>query len=119
MKEWAVNLKQEILGLYLVLRDPRTPLAARIIAGLVVMYAFSPIDLIPDFVPILGYLDELVLLPLGIALVIRLVPHDLMEECRRNAGEDPPEIKLNRWSGVIIVAALWCISLWCLYRLLK
>ncbi len=79
-------LKQEIYALYLAYRDPRTPWAARILAAAVVAYAFSPLDLIPDFVPVLGYLDDLVLVPLGIALALRLIPPDVLTDCRERAG---------------------------------
>ncbi len=86
-QEKARALKQEIYALYLAYRDPRTPLAARIVTACVVAYAFSPIDLIPDFVPVLGYLDDLILVPLGIALALRLIPPEVMSDCRARAGD--------------------------------
>lgn len=85
-KHWARTLKREVYALYLAYRDPRVPWYARLLAGVVVAYAFSPIDLIPDFIPVLGYLDDLLLVPLGIALVIRLIPPHVLAECRAEAG---------------------------------
>jgi uncharacterized membrane protein YkvA (DUF1232 family) len=103
--EAGQRLKTETIALYLATRDARTPWLARLVAGLVVAYALSPIDLIPDFVPILGYLDDLLLVPLGLALAIKLIPAEVMVECRERAREisDRPT---NRWAAVAIVA-IW------------
>lgn len=79
-------LKYEIRALCLAGKDPRVPLAARIVIGLVAAYALSPIDLIPDFIPIIGFLDDIVLLPLGIWLAIRLIPEDVWQQCRIKAA---------------------------------
>ena len=81
-KRWAGRLKAEVYALYLAYKDPRVPWYARIFAACVVGYAFSPIDLIPDPVPVLGYLDDLILIPLGVALAIRMIPEDVLAECR-------------------------------------
>ena len=83
----ARRLKRDVWTLWFALRDPRTPRLARWVAGGVVAYALSPIDLIPDFIPILGQLDDLVIVPLGIALCIRLVPADVLADCRAKALE--------------------------------
>ena len=83
----AKQIKSETLALYLAYRDPRTPLHAKIFAACVVAYAFSPIDLIPDFIPVLGYLDDVILVPLGIVLAIKMIPHEVMEESRIRARE--------------------------------
>jgi uncharacterized membrane protein YkvA (DUF1232 family) len=80
LRHRARVLKAELYALYLAMRDPRVPLAARIVVACVVGYAFNPIDLIPDFVPILGYLDDLILVLLGIALALKLIPPDVMAE---------------------------------------
>ena len=88
LRRRARALKVETLALYHVARDPRVPWYARLFVGLVVAYALSPIDLIPDFVPILGYLDDLILVPLGIALALRMVPRPVLEECRARARLD-------------------------------
>lgn len=87
-KEKARELKKETYALYLACRHPRTPLIAKVVAACVVGYAFSPIDLIPDFIPVLGLLDDLILIPLGIALVIKLIPPGVFEECRQRASAE-------------------------------
>src|SRR5687767_14489983 len=86
-KQRARKLKREVFVLYLAYKDPRTPWYARIVVAVVVAYALSPIDLIPDFIPILGYLDELILLPLGIYLALRLMPETVLSENRARATE--------------------------------
>src|SRR6266498_1764225 len=86
-KERAKELKIQVYALYLAYKDPRVPLPARIFAACVVGYAFSPIDLIPDPIPILGYLDDLLLVPLGIALAIRMIPPGVLAECREKSRE--------------------------------
>ncbi|MEY9626194.1 uncharacterized membrane protein YkvA (DUF1232 family) [Sinorhizobium fredii] len=85
-KQWARDLKRDIVALWIAARDPRTPWYAKAAAGAIAAYALSPIDLIPDFIPILGYLDELLILPIGIALAVRLIPSDHMAEFRREAA---------------------------------
>src|SRR5688572_28611749 len=87
LRQRAHALKVETLALYLVARDPRVPWYARLFVAAVVAYALSPIDLIPDFVPMLGYLDDLILVPLGLALALRLVPRPILEECRARASD--------------------------------
>jgi uncharacterized membrane protein YkvA (DUF1232 family) len=120
LTEWrrrARQLKLEIYALYLAQRDPRTPWYAKVLTAIVVAYAFSPLDLIPDFVPILGYLDDLVLVPLGITLALKAVPAAVMTECRQRAQErlssDWPG---GRIAGAVIVL-LWIMSIsWVLWR---
>jgi uncharacterized membrane protein YkvA (DUF1232 family) len=85
LKQHAVHLKAETFALYLAARDSRTPWYAKLLVAGVVAYAVSPIDLIPDFVPVLGYLDDLILIPAGIALAIRLVPDSVLADCRAQA----------------------------------
>jgi uncharacterized membrane protein YkvA (DUF1232 family) len=85
LKRWAGRLKAEVYALYLAYRDPRVPLHARVFAAVVVGYAFSPIDLFPDPIPVLGYLDDLVLIPIGIALAIRMIPTPVLTNCREKA----------------------------------
>lgn len=109
LKRWAKALKRDIIALWIAARDPRTPLIAKLTAGLIAAYALSPIDLIPDFIPVLGYLDELLLLPLAIALVIRLVPAELMPEFRAEAAR-----RLERpvsWTAAILIIALWLTAI--------
>ena len=102
LKDKARALKRETTALWFALRDPRTPWAARVAGALVVAYALSPIDLIPDFIPVLGLLDDLILLPLGIALCIRLIPADVFEDARRRAI-DAERQPANRIAAVVIV----------------
>lgn len=108
-KQWARGLKTEVYALYLAYRDPRVPWYARLVAACVVGYAFSPIDLIPDPIPVLGYLDDLVLVPLGVALALRLIPADVMAENRAQAREVMRQGKpVNRVAAVVIVA-VWLL----------
>lgn len=87
LRGWAQRLRRDTLALWIAARSPETPLAARLIALLVTAYAFSPIDLIPDFIPVLGLLDDLLLVPLGLALAIRLIPPPLMDRFRDEADK--------------------------------
>lgn len=107
LKAWAIALKRDVVALWLAARSPQTPLAAKIVAGAVAAYALSPIDLIPDFIPILGYLDDIIIVPLGIALAIRMIPPDLMADFRKQAvSMDRPS---NRYVAAIIVG-VWLIG---------
>ena len=111
LKERAHALKRDTLTLYLAVRDPRTPWYARLLAGVVVAYLLSPIDLIPDFIPVLGYLDDLLLVPIGIALVLRLVPADVLAECRLKASAevDRPSSRV----GAAVVVGVWlAVAAW-------
>ncbi|MBB3539447.1 MULTISPECIES: DUF1232 domain-containing protein [unclassified Rhizobium] len=105
LKAWAKSLKRDIVALWLAARDPRVPWPAKAVAGAVAAYALSPVDLIPDFIPVLGYLDDLVIVPLGIMLALRLVPADVMEDLRTRAAArlDRPSSRL----GLIFILALW------------
>ncbi|MDH2325955.1 YkvA family protein [Cereibacter sp. SYSU M97828] len=85
LKLWAGRLRRDVVALWIAARDRRTPLAAKLVAGFVAAYALSPIDLIPDFIPVLGFVDDLIVLPLGIALVLRMIPPALMDEFRNTA----------------------------------
>ncbi len=114
-REWAKGAKREALTLYYAGRDPRTPLAAKLVAGAVVAYAFCPIDLIPDFIPVLGALDDLALLPLGVALARQMVPRQVLDECRALA-EQAAERPRSRWMAPAIVA-VWLLVALCLLRL--
>jgi uncharacterized membrane protein YkvA (DUF1232 family) len=118
LERWARRLKVEIYALYLAYRDPRVPWYARVFAALVVGYAFSPVDLIPDAIPVLGYLDDLLVVPLGIALAIRMIPSPVLAECReeaRNAKDRP----VNKVAAVVVVAiwmALAVSAVWLVAR---
>jgi uncharacterized membrane protein YkvA (DUF1232 family) len=106
LKTWARRLKLELHALYLACRDPRVPWYARAVAVCVVAYAFSPIDLIPDPIPILGYLDDLVLVPLGIAVAIRMIPPAVLAECRAQA-EAAPQRRPASWAAAAVIVAIW------------
>jgi uncharacterized membrane protein YkvA (DUF1232 family) len=106
MSEIITRLKIEIHALALAYRDARTPRLAKLMALLVVAYAVSPLDLIPDPIPILGYLDDAILLPLGIWLTLRLIPADIMTDCRARATTEISE-KPNGIIGIFIVGAIW------------
>jgi uncharacterized membrane protein YkvA (DUF1232 family) len=111
LKERAGQLKGEIYVLYLAYRHPATPWYAKILAALVVGYAFSPIDLIPDFIPVLGYLDDLVLVPLGIALVLKMIPEEAMIAARAQAEEEGGHHKPRHWVVAIIIILIWLVLL--------
>jgi uncharacterized membrane protein YkvA (DUF1232 family) len=109
LKKRAHHLKADTLALYLAARDPRTPWYAKLLVAGIVAYAFSPIDLIPDFVPILGYLDDLILIPMGITLAIKLIPHSVLAECRARAQEAMQNGKtVSRVAGAVIVV-IWLV----------
>ncbi|MFN2111444.1 MAG: YkvA family protein [Anaerolineae bacterium] len=108
-KQRARQLKAETYALYLAYRDPRTPWYARIFAAVVVGYAFSPIDLIPDFIPVLGYLDDLLLVPFGIWLALKMIPSEVMADSRGRAQEALANGKpVNRAAAVVIVG-IWLL----------
>jgi uncharacterized membrane protein YkvA (DUF1232 family) len=114
MAEWlegwkgrAQRLKTEVYAIYLAYKDPRVPWYARVFAACVVGYAFSPIDLIPDPIPVLGYLDDLLIVPLGVVLAIKMIPPNVLVECREQAQEVMRQGKpVNRVAAVVIVA-IW------------
>jgi uncharacterized membrane protein YkvA (DUF1232 family) len=103
----ARDLKGWVFALYGAYRDPRVPWYARAFAFCVVAYAFSPIDLVPDFVPVLGYLDDLILIPLGIALAIRLIPPDVLAEHRERGRALAAEGKPMNWIAAAIIVLIW------------
>jgi uncharacterized membrane protein YkvA (DUF1232 family) len=105
-KTRASVLKREIFALYLATRDKRTPLYAKAFVACVVAYALSPIDLIPDPIPILGYVDDLLLLPLGIYLAVKMIPEPVLAECRQKAAAAHTKLPRN-WIAAAIIVALW------------
>ncbi len=108
-KQRARQLKCELYALYLAYKDPRVPWYARLFAACVVGYAFSPIDLIPDPIPVLGYLDDLILVPLGITLALRMIPPAVMVECRVRADELMQQGKPVNWIAAGIIVAIWVL----------
>ncbi|ULL19587.1 DUF1232 domain-containing protein [Paenibacillus sp. H1-7] len=107
LKNQARRLKQNVYVLYLAYRDPRVAWYAKLFAICVVAYAFSPIDLIPDFIPILGYLDDLIIVPLGIALALRMIPEPVLEDCKAKAEEVRRQGKPVNWITGALFIALW------------
>jgi len=115
-KTSAKKLKQETYALYLAVRHERTPWYAKAFAGLVVAYAFSPIDLIPDFVPVLGYVDDLILVPLGVAGAIKMIPQDVMDECRNRSEKVFASGKpVNKIAGAVIIL-IWLVVIFLVLR---
>jgi uncharacterized membrane protein YkvA (DUF1232 family) len=104
-KTWARRIKRDVIALWLAARDRRTPWYAKVLAAGVAAYALSPIDLIPDFIPVLGYLDDLVIVPLGILAVVALMPADLMRELRIEASG--VATRPSSTAGLIAIMAIW------------
>jgi len=109
IKAWAGRLKRDVAALWLAARDPRTPWAAKAVAGAVAAYALSPIDLIPDFIPVLGLLDDALLVPLGIMLAVRLIPAPLLAEFRAEA--ERLASRPRSWAGAAAVVFLWATAI--------
>jgi uncharacterized membrane protein YkvA (DUF1232 family) len=118
LRSWAKSITRDVHALWLAARDPRVPWYAKALAGAVAAYALSPIDLIPDFIPVLGYLDDLLIVPLGILLVIKLVPPDIMVEHRAAAlaAQDTPRSA----NAAVVIVAIWAtlcaLFVWLAYR---
>lgn len=109
LKQLARTLKKETWAIYLVSKDSRVPWYARFLAAAVVAYAFSPIDLIPDVVPILGYLDDLIIVPAGIWLVLKMIPPEVLAECREKAATEMAQEKPSNWVAAGIIVAIWVL----------
>lgn len=104
LKAWAQEIKIDVIALWLAARDSRVPTLAKVVAAVVAAYALSPVDLIPDFVPILGYLDDLVIVPLGIVLAVKLIPEQVMQDLRAKArGQQKP----TSTAGLVGILVLW------------
>jgi uncharacterized membrane protein YkvA (DUF1232 family) len=108
-RQQARRLKLETYTIYLAYRDPRVPWYARLFTACVVAYAFSPIDLIPDPIPVLGYLDDLILIPLGITLALKMIPPALIVECRERAQTTLSQRKPTNWVAAGIIIAIWLL----------
>jgi uncharacterized membrane protein YkvA (DUF1232 family) len=104
LKQWARDLRRDIVALSLAARDPRVPWYAKALAAAVAAYALSPIDLIPDFVPVLGQIDDLVLVPIGIWLVVQMIPSAVMADLRERARDRPQSSSV---AGLVLVLMLW------------
>ena len=117
IKAWAKSLKCDVMTLWFVLRHPHTPWLARALAAILTAYALSPIDLIPDFIPVLGYLDDLIIVPLGIWLLLKIIPEQVLMECRNQADEwfRQDQQKPRSWMGLLIILGLWVGAAWAAY----
>jgi uncharacterized membrane protein YkvA (DUF1232 family) len=108
LRSWAQRLRVDVLALYLAARDRRVPLAPKLLAAAVAAYALSPIDLVPDFIPVLGALDDLILVPLGIALAVRLIPAEIMRDCRARAASLHARSSL---AAASVIIAVWLAAI--------
>ena len=109
LRRWAKVLKQQTFVVYFAARDPRTPWPARLLALAIAAYALSPIDLIPDFIPILGYLDDLIIVPLGVMLVLRLIPAEVLANSKTKASEAAGKPTSHRMA--VFIVAIWIIAM--------
>jgi uncharacterized membrane protein YkvA (DUF1232 family) len=110
LKQRARLLKAETVALYLAARHPGTPWYAKLLVAGVVAYAFSPIDLIPDFIPVLGYVDDLILIPMGIALAIKMIPPPVLAECRTRAQKVISDGKPVSPAAAVVIVIIWLVS---------
>ena len=117
IKAWAKSLRRDVMTLWFVLKHPDTPWLARALAAILTAYALSPIDLIPDFIPVLGYLDDLIIVPLGIWLLLKIIPEQVLMECRNQADEwfRQDQQKPRSWVGLVIILGLWVGAAWAAY----
>src|SRR3954469_13486781 len=117
LKVWAKNLKRQIFILYFACKDSRVPWYAKVFTACVVAYAFSPIDLIPDFIPILGYLDDVIILPLGIMFALKMLPKDVISDCEVKANEMMKNGKPKNWIVGSLIIFIWSVLvLWIILK---
>ncbi|AYC30109.1 YkvA family protein [Paenisporosarcina cavernae] len=117
LKTWAKKLKRQLYVLYLAYQDDRVPWFAKLVTILVVAYALSPIDLIPDFIPIIGYLDDIILVPLGIVLALKLIPEEVRLDCEEMARNNMnPKTPKNWWAGAMVLLLWVAIGYWLILR---
>ena len=111
LRDWARRIKRNVLALWFSLRHQQTPLPAKVVAALVVAYALSPIDLIPDFIPVLGYLDDVILVPLGVLLAMKLIPAPVWTDCQAQAQQwmDEARGKPKSRIGAFVIVLLWLV----------
>jgi uncharacterized membrane protein YkvA (DUF1232 family) len=115
VRKWARAVKRDVLVVYLVARDSRVPWPVKVLAAAVAAYALSPIDLIPDFIPVVGYLDDLVIVPLGILAVVKLVPAEILADLRKEAARRLVA-RPRSWVGAAAIMVLWLVLLALLIR---
>ena len=114
--EWAKKLKTDVPAVFLALQHSKTPVPAKILSAVTVCYALSPIDLIPDFIPVLGYLDDVILLPALIALTIKLIPDDVWAECREKSENMWSDGKPKKWYYALPIVMLWAMIVWLIVK---
>ena len=117
LKERSKKLKSDIPAVFIALKDKETPLAAKIFAAITVAYALSPIDLIPDFIPVLGYLDDVILLPALVALTIKFIPKDKLEECRKKAENLWEKGRPKKWYYGVPILLIWALVIFLIVRI--
>ncbi len=121
IRSWKTKSKQlrsEVYALYLASKHPRTPWYAKAFAVLIIGYALSPIDLIPDFIPIVGYMDDLIIVPVGISLLVKMIPKEILEECREQARSQSVGKKRGNWAAALIIVLIWLLVIYIILRLL-
>jgi uncharacterized membrane protein YkvA (DUF1232 family) len=114
----AKRLKSQFFVLYLACKDPRTPWYAKALAVVIIGYVSSPIHLIPDFIPVIGYLDDLIIVPAAIALLIKIIPKEVLEDCAEKARSKPTTIKSKNWIAPSIIVLIWLLAIYVFLRLL-
>lgn len=119
IKAWGKKLKQQIFILYYAYKDERVPWFVKVFVACVVAYAFSPIDLIPDFIPVLGFIDDVIILPLGIFFALKLIPEDIKADCEVKANELIQKGKPKNWIAGSLIILIWsAITLWVILKFL-
>lgn len=121
LERWAKALRKDVMTLWFAGRHPETPLAAKLFALGLAAYALSPIDLIPDFIPVLGYLDEILLLPIGIYFCLKMVPAGVLAECRAQTEQwfEEKKRKPRSWVGAVVIGVVWVAALWGTWMLVR
>ena len=115
-KEKAKRLNTEVYALCLAMKDQRVPWHAKLLMALIIGYAISPIDIIPDFIPVIGQIDDLIIVPAGIALVIKMIPKSVMEEYRQKATAEPVNTR-TKWVVAAIIVSIWILIIYLVFRL--
>jgi uncharacterized membrane protein YkvA (DUF1232 family) len=116
IKEKAKQLKSDIPAVFIALKDKDTPIGAKILAGITVGYALSPIDFIPDFIPVLGYLDDVIILPVLVALTVKCIPKDIWDKSKQKSLDMWKEGKPEKWYYAIPIALIWLLIIWLIVK---
>jgi uncharacterized membrane protein YkvA (DUF1232 family) len=119
LKAQAKKLKSEVEVLAIAYTDKRTPMMAKILVGITVAYLLSPIDLIPDFIPVLGILDDLIIVPLLITASLKLIPAIVIAEARDVVQKNPPKLNKNNWLFAVVIVGIWAIALYLSYKFVR